>query len=79
VSSFSAIIKIIGINPYVLLPQKVLNEIFKKAGKKIGPIPVKGKFNGHPYQQTLVRYSGKWQLYLNTAMRKAAGIDVGDK
>ena len=78
VASFSAIIKIIGVNPYVLLPQNVLKEIFKQAGKNKSPIPVKGKINGHPYQQNLVRYNGKWRLYLNTPMRKAAGIDVGD-
>ena len=76
--SFSAIIKIIGVNPYVLLPQRVLKEIFKQAGKDKGPIQVKGKINGHPYTQNLVRYDGKWRLYLNTPMRKAAGIDVGD-
>ncbi|TMI62628.1 MAG: DUF1905 domain-containing protein [Bacteroidetes bacterium] len=78
VASFSAIIKIIGVNPYVLLPQNVLKVIFKQAGKDKSPIPVKGKINGHPYQQNLVRYNGKWRLYLNTPMRKAAGIDVGD-
>jgi hypothetical protein len=78
VASFSAIIKIIGVNPYVLLPQKVLNEIFKQAGKDKGPIPIKGKLNGHSFLQTLVKYSNKWRLYLNTPMRKAAGLDTGD-
>ena len=78
-ASFSAIIKIIGINPYVLVPQKLLRKIFKEAGKDKSPIPVKGKINDHPYVQNLVRYDGKWRLYLNTPMRKAAGIDVGDK
>jgi hypothetical protein len=28
--------------------------------------------------QNLVKYSGKWRLYLNGPMRKAAGKDVGD-
>jgi Domain of unknown function (DUF1905)/Bacteriocin-protection, YdeI or OmpD-Associated len=79
VESFTAIIKIIGINPYVLLPQKVLKEIFKQAGKVKSPIPVKGKLNGCSFTQTLVKYSGKWRLYLNTAMRKAGGLEVGDK
>ena len=78
VASFSAIIKIIGVNPYILLPQNVLREVFKQAGKDKSPIPVKGKINGHSYQQNLVRYKSKWRLYLNTPMRKAAGIDVGD-
>ena len=39
---------------------------------------MKGKLNGKPFIQTLVKYSGAWRLYLNTPMRKAAGIDVGD-
>ncbi|MES2616286.1 MAG: YdeI/OmpD-associated family protein [Bacteroidota bacterium] len=76
--SFSAKIFIIGVNPYVLLPAKVLNEIFKQAGKDKGAIQIKGTLNGHPYEQNLVKYSGKWRLYLNMPMRKAAGIDVGD-
>lgn len=76
--SFSARIYIIGINPYVLLPAPVLKYIFQRAGKSKGPIPVHGKINGHPYIQTLIKYSGKWRLYLNTPMRKAAGIDVGN-
>ena len=41
--SFKANIEIIGINPYVLLPDKVLLALFKQAGKDKGPIPVKGK------------------------------------
>ena len=76
--SFSAKIFKIGINPYVLLPGTVLSSIFKQAGKDKGAIPVRGTLNGHAFMQTLVKYSGKWRLYLNTPMRKAAGIDVGD-
>ena len=76
--SFSAKIFIIGINPYVLLPAPVLKEIFHHAGKNKGPVPVQGTLNGKEFKQTLVKYSGKWRLYLNMPMRKAAGIDVGD-
>ena len=76
--SFSAKILIIGVNPYVLLPAKVLKETFKQAGKDKGAIPVRGTLNGKKFIQNLVKYSGKWRLYLNTPMRKAAGIDVGD-
>jgi low affinity Fe/Cu permease len=75
---FKAKIQIIGVNPYVLLPAAVLQNIFAAAGKNKGAIPVRGTLNGHPFIQTLVKYSGKWRLYLNTPMRKAAGIDVGD-
>ena len=77
--SFKAKIEIIGINPYVLLPEKVLLTVFKQAGKDKGAIPVKGKIEGHDFIQNLVKYSGYWRLYLNTPMRNACNKDVGDK
>ena len=77
--SFSAKINIIGVNPYVLLPASVLKYIFKKAGKDKGAIPVQLKIGDKDCIQNLVRYSGKWRLYLNTPMRIAANKDVGDK
>ena len=76
--SFKAKIFIIGVNPYVLLPSEVLKGVFKQAGKEKGTIPVRGTLDGHTYIQTLVKYSGKWRLYLNGPMRKAAKKDVGD-
>ena len=76
--SFSAKISIIGINPYVLLPSAILKYIFQKAGKDKGAIPVRLKIAGKDFIQNLVKYSGKWRLYLNTPMRKAAEKDVGD-
>jgi hypothetical protein len=76
--AFKAEIRIIGVNPYVLLPDGVLQALFTQAQKDKGPIPVCGKLDGKPYIQTLVKYSGKWRLYLNTPMRKAANKDVGD-
>ena len=75
---FSAKIYIIGVNPYVLLPSAVLNYIFQKSGKEKGAIPVKLKIGREKFIQNLVKYSGKWRLYLNTPMRKAARKDVGD-
>lgn len=76
---FKAKIEIIGINPYVLLPDKVLLSLFKQAGKTKGVIPVKGKIDGYPFFQNLVKYSGYWRLYLNTPMRKACNKDVGHR
>jgi hypothetical protein len=76
---FKAKIEIIGVNPYVLLPQRVLKAIFKAAGKDRGKIPVKIKIDGHAFSQTLIKYSGHWRLYLNTPMRRAAAKDVGDR
>lgn len=76
---FSATIEIIGVNPYIIPPEKVLLGLFKDSGKSKGPIQVKGTLNGHTFTQTLVKYAGFWRLYLNGSMRKAAGIDVGDR
>lgn len=76
--SFSAKIQIIGVNPYVLIPASILKYIFQKAGKDKGAIPIKLKIGGENFIQNLVKYSGKWRLYLNGPMRKAAGKDVGD-
>jgi uncharacterized protein YdeI (YjbR/CyaY-like superfamily) len=75
--SFKSKIFIIGINPYVLLPSSVLKYIFQKAGKDKGAIPVQLKIGGKDFIQNLVKYSGKWRLYLNGPMRKTAGKDVG--
>lgn len=77
--SFKAIIDIIGINPFVFLPENVLAYIFIQSGKSKGAIPVKGTIDGHPFIQTLVRYSNAWRLYINTPMLQASGKKVGDK
>jgi hypothetical protein len=66
--TFRAEIEIIGINPFVFVPDKILQQIFKQAGKDRGHIPIKGTINGDPYKQTLVKYSGDWRLYINTSM-----------
>jgi hypothetical protein len=76
--SLKAQIEIIGINPYVFLPDDVLEEIFKQAGKDKGPIPIKGIINGKPYIQTLVKYSGAWRLYINTTMLKNSPKRIGE-
>lgn len=44
--TFRAEIEIIGINPFVFVPEQILSEIFKQAGKEKGHIPVKGNING---------------------------------
>jgi len=77
-NSFKAKIEIIGINPFVLLPEKVLNSIFDQAKKDKGPIQVRGKIDGHDFIQTLVKYRGEWRLYINGPMLKAAKKDVGN-
>lgn len=76
--SFSARMRKIGVNPYVHVPDDVLQGLFKRAGTSKGPVPVRGRLNGKPFRQTVVKFRGAWRLYLNTQMRKDAGIDVGD-
>lgn len=75
---FSAEIFIIGVNPFVFLPDAVLESIFCDAKKDKGKIPVKMKIEGHEFIQTLIKYSGHWRLYLNTPMRKIAKKELGD-
>lgn len=76
--SFKAELKIIGINPFVFVPEKILLEVFQQAGKNKGHIPIKGFINGNAYKQTLVRYSGDWRLYVNTMMLKNSPKRIGE-
>jgi hypothetical protein len=76
--TLSSTIHIIGINPYILLPNEMLEKLFKQAGRNKGPIPIKVTISKKGFIQNLVKYKGKWRLYLNLPMRKAAGKDVGD-
>lgn len=71
---FSQEISIINGNPYVRPPDEVLNSIFKQAGKRTSPIPIKGKINGATFQQSLVRYQRDWRLYVNIIMARAGKI-----
>lgn len=75
---FKAEINIIGINPFVFVPDKVLEKIFKQAGKEKGSIPVKGTVNSNTYRQTLVRYDNAWRLYINTTMLKNSPKRIGE-
>lgn len=77
--NFSATIEIIGINPFVFVPEKVLQEIFRQAGKDRGHIPVCGTVNGKPYKQTLVKYSGDWRLYINLMMLDDSPKRIGER
>jgi hypothetical protein len=72
---FSATIFKVGINPCVDAPVRV-----SAALGITGYIPVKGTLNGHPFRVGLVSLgNGRHRLYVNGLMRKAAGVDTGDK
>jgi len=76
--AFTATLEIIGINPFVFVPEEILQQLFKTAGRSKSPIPVYGKINGVPYTQTLVRYSGNWRLYINTTMLPDSPARIGE-
>lgn len=75
---FKAVIEIIGINPFVFVPEKILAAVLQEAGKEKGPIPIKGVINKKPYRQTLVKYAGHWRLYINTIMLKDSPKRIGE-
>jgi hypothetical protein len=77
--SFTATIGILGVNPYVRVPKRHLENLFEAAGRTRGPIPITVNLEGKSYKQTLVRFQGDWRLYLNTPMRKVANKQVGDR
>lgn len=77
--NFSATVEIIGINPFVEPPESVLSAIFEQAGRTKSPIPVRGRINGAAFVQTLVRFKGRWRLYINGPMLKGTGLKVGDR
>ena len=76
---FSATVRKIDINPYVKVPGPILRKLHQDAGKETGPIPVTGRLQGQPFSATVVRFRGMWRLYLNTAMRRDASVEVGDR
>jgi hypothetical protein len=75
--SFTAELKIIGINPYVSIPSDILEKLFSDSKKQKGPIPVCGQINQKPFQQTLLKYKGEWRLYINTQMLPNSPKHVG--
>ena len=77
--SFSAKVRKIDINPYVQVPDEILQKLQQAAKKERGPIPVKGTLQDKPFLANVVKFRGMWRLYLNTPMRQAANVDVGDQ
>ncbi|MFN8241429.1 MAG: YdeI/OmpD-associated family protein [Bacteroidales bacterium] len=75
---FTAKLGIIGVNPFVFVPAGILEDIFSKAGRSKGPVPVKGSVNGKPYTQTLVRFKGHWRLYINMKMLTKSPSRIGE-
>lgn len=77
-NQFTAKLEIIGINPFVFLPNEILNEIFEASRKDKSPIPVKGTVNGNEFRQNLMKYLGEWRLYINLSMLKDSPKRIGE-
>lgn len=77
--TFKAVIELIGINPFVYVPEKILADIFTQAGKDKGAIPIRGTINGGAYKQTLVKFRGDWRLYINMLMLKDSPNRIGEQ
>lgn len=60
------------------VPPEVLEKIFLQASRHGGTIPIRGKVNDKPYQQTLVKYSGQWRLDINMKMLKNSPRRIGE-
>src|SRR5690606_7601384 len=75
---FKAPLNIIGINPFVFVPEPLLQQLFRDAGKEKGYIPVTGKVNRNAYKQTLLKYQGAWRLYINTVMLPRSPERIGE-
>jgi hypothetical protein len=76
---FKATIKIIGVNPFVYIPENILENIFKQAKRNKGFIPINGTVNNNPYKQTLVKYKDSWRLYINTTILKYSPKRIGEE
>lgn len=77
-NSFTATLEIIGINPFVFVPEDILTEIFRAAGKDKTPVPVKGTVNGKEFKQNLMKYLGEWRLYVNLLILKNSPKRIGE-
>jgi len=77
-NQFTAKLDIIGINPFVFIPDEILNEIFETSRKNKSPIPVKGTVNGKEFTQNLMKYLGEWRLYINLTMLKDSPKRIGE-
>jgi hypothetical protein len=76
---FRALIKIHGINPYVLVSAQRASEL-KPGWRK--PMPVLVRIDGKPEEPWSINMmplgDGSFRLYLHGAVRKASGSGVGD-
>lgn len=77
--SFASKVFLLGINPCIDVPVKAMAALFEESGRKKAPLPVHGTLNGKDFRQTVVKFRGKWRLYLNALMRQSSGVKAGDR
>jgi hypothetical protein len=79
-SAFTAVIKIRGVNPYILVSAVRANTV--KPGWR-RPIPVLVRINGKPDRQWRINLmpvgNGDFYLYLHGDIRRASNASVGDR
>ena len=79
-TTFNAIMKIRGINPFILVSARRANAI-KPGWRK--PLPVLVRLNGKPAKACRINMmpvgNGSFYLYLHGDIRKASGTAVGDR
>ena len=79
-TGFSAIIKIRGVNPFILVSASRAKAI-KPGWRK--PLPVRVRINGKPGNAWRINMmpvgNGSFYLYLHGEIRKASGTVVGDR
>ena len=76
---FSGMVHKIDINPYMEVPDRIIQKLQQDAKIVKGPIPVAGRLRDKLFSTTVVRFRGMWRLYLNLPMRRDANVEVGDK
>lgn len=76
--TFSAVLEIIGMNPFVFLPDKILKSIFGQAKTDKGAIPVIVTIGEKSFKQSLVKYRDEWRLYINSGMLKNSPRRIGE-
>ena len=79
-TGFTTVIKIRGVNPYILVSASRANAI-KPGWRK--PLPVLVRINGKPAKSWRINMmpagDGNFYLYLHGDVRKASGTAVGDR
>jgi hypothetical protein len=78
--NFSAVIKIRGVNPFILVSAPRVSAI--KSGWR-NPLPILLRINGEPTKawrtSMMPAGNGSFYLYLHGEMRKVSGTSVGDR